>query len=93
MWFSGLGSVPKVLDLMVGAGEKSIRKGKDTNLRVKKQSNKTLRLFTVPTFLNVTCNLSLQTVLQMTNFIRISQIENLKFSWDTASNTWENTFH
>lgn len=41
---------------MVQAGG-SIRKGKDANLRVKKQNNKTLRLFTVPTFLNVTCNL------------------------------------
>lgn len=59
MWFSGraLGSTPKVLYLMVGAGGKNIRKGKDANLRVKKQNNKTIRLFTVPTFLNVTCNL------------------------------------
>lgn len=57
MWFSGLWGMVKVLDLMVGAGGKSIRKGKDTNLRINKQNNKTIRLFTAPIFLIVTHNL------------------------------------
>lgn len=57
VWFSGLWGVVKVLDLMVGAGGKRNWKGKDTNLRIKKHNNKTIRLFTVPIFLNVTRNL------------------------------------